>query len=960
LGATYDGRTNTTFGARSLFFNQDGDVQITNNPAFEFPGGNGTLEALVYMSHATVTDPTIFSEANDGGSAYYIFGASANGTSLIYSNDATGILTWIVPGGLIGKLAHVAIVIDTGTNVTAYFNGQNLGTKVQAGFGSGSGAPAWIGGIGTSVSDYRMAGTVDELAVYSSALSQNAIQIHYSKFVYGTNTAPPSIVSQPASKTILAGASPVLVVQAGGTLPLSYQWSSNGVPIAGATSASLSLANVMTTATYSLNVQNAYGTNNTSPIILTVAAPPSGYATAAMADHPTAFWRLSESSGTTAVDSAGFNDGTYSGGFTLGAPPFHGETGTGVRLDGSSGRAIVPLTPVLNPAGPFSVEFWASTPRSWTAVAGAGFMVPVGSMDRPGRSGGYEFYLDGNYLGYEFHTAAGGGYSQIVGDANTVPVSGAWSHVVGIYDGTNISLYVNAAPASPDFSLPVALTPNSVKGFYIGSREDNVRYFQGTITDVAFYNYALSFQQISNHYSVSYQAANVVTQPVGVTNVEFSTVSLTAVVSGLPNSYQWYKDNVALSVSDNFDGTAHYPNGVNSATLTIAETHPINDSGMYHVVVSNPVGGATTADAKLLITADTNPPVVTGAIGLGTPNATGPTPYLVKVAFNKRIDPTTGGTTANYVLSPAATVSAVYVAASTQAAAFGSDWRTVFLQTAGLTPGTKYSVTVSGVKDQAETQNSLAVTTSYFRAPLLTSGVMEWDYYYPVTPQAVVSLLSAPNYPFGPNTNASTTIFDTDQITGGDLNNVPPFGSAGDNYGDSLSGWVTPTVSGQYYFFLASDDASELYLSTDSNPATAVLIANETGCCHGFQEPPAATTSGLISLNAGTSYFIQALHTEGGGSDYVKVAWRLSTDSTAATNLPPIQAQFLSAYTPVPPPKFTSTTLNAGTLTIAWTGYQAILQQTADLKNWSPVPGNPNPLVVTVSSAPRMFYRLVQ
>ena len=63
-------------------------------------------------------------------------------------------------------------------------------------------------------------------------------------------------------------------------------------------------------------------------------------------------------------------------------------------------------------------------------------------MDRPGRSGGYEFYLDGNYTGYEFHTAVGGGYDQIVGD-DGIPAPNTWSYVVGVYDGTNIYEYVD-------------------------------------------------------------------------------------------------------------------------------------------------------------------------------------------------------------------------------------------------------------------------------------------------------------------------------------------------------------------------------------------------------------------------------------------------------------------------------------------------------------------------------------
>jgi hypothetical protein len=954
LGATYDGRTNTTFGVRSISFNFDGDVTIPNNPAFEFGNGNGTIEAVIYMSQASVTAPTIFSEALDGGTSYYVFGASGNGTALIYSNDLTGELSWIVPGGLVGRISHVALVFDNTTNITAYCNGQNLGTKNQPSFGSGGATPFWIGGIGTSITDYRWAGTIDELAVYTNSLSQNTIQLHYSAFVYGTNTAPPSIVSQPSSKTLLAGASPVLVVQAAGTLPLSYQWSLNGVNITGATTASLAISNVSATATYSLFVQNAYGTTNTQPIVLTVAAPPAGYAAMAMGDHPTAFWRLSDASGTTALDSAGFNDATYSGGFTLGAPAFHGESGTAVNLNGSTGRAIAPLTPVLNPTGPFSCEFWAQP----TTTA---FYVPVGSMDRPGRTGGYEFYLAGNYPGFEFHTAVGGGYSAIDGD-NTAPAAGSWNHVVGVYDGTNIYLYVNGAPANAVFSSPIIVTPNTVKGFYIGSRADNVRFFNGSIADVAFYNYALSELQISNHYSVSYQAASIVTQPVGVTNVEGSTIAVSVVATGLPNTYQWVQDGVNLGDVNNFDGTRHYPNGVTNASLTIAQTVP-TDSGQYHVIISNPLGGAVSANATVLITADTNRPVVTGAIALGTPNASGPTPYLLKVLFNKRIDPVSGTVPANYAISGGVTVSSVNLLGDVTTALFDADWRSAYLTTSGLTPGQKYSVTVSNVRDQAHTPNTIVLAPAWFRAPLLTQGALEWDYYYlfsVVNNSGPVSLTTFSNYPAAPNTNGNTTVFDTHQITGGDLNNKPPFGSFGDNYGDSLSGWITPTNSGQYYFFLASDDASELYLSTDSTPANATLIASEVTCCHGFQEPGAPTTSALISLNAGTPYFIQAIHTEGGGGDYVEVAWRSSTDPTAATNLPPIQAQFLSGYAPVPRPTFTSITRSGNNLTITWSGYQAILQQSSDLVNWSAVPGNPNPLVVNVSAAPRLFYRLAQ
>jgi hypothetical protein len=168
-------------------------------------------------------------------------------------------------------------------------------------------------------------------------------------------------------------------------------------------------------------------------------------------------------------------------------------------------------------------------------------------------------------------------------------------------------------------------------------------------------------------------------------------------------------------------------------------------------------------------------------------------------------------------------------------------------------------------------------------------------------------------------------------------------------------------VSGDYTFFIAGDDISELLLSTDSTTMNAQVIAYEASATSSFQEPPAASTSSPITLVGGTPYFIQALHAEKTGGDYVRVAWRLSTDSTPAANLKPIPAQYLSAYAPVPPPSFNAPVLSGGSLKISWTG-TGTLYQSSDLKTWTPVPGNPASgyTVTPISGAPHLFYRLQQ
>ena len=49
----------------------------------------------------------------------------------------------------------------------------------------------------------------------------------------------------------------------------------------------------------------------------------------------------------------------------------------------------------------------------------------------------------------------------------------------------------------------------------------------------------------------------------------------------------------------------------------------------------------------------------------------------------------------------------------------------------------------------------------------------------------------------------------------------------GDNYGVTMEGYITPTETASYEFYLAADDHAELWLSTDSDPANLVKIANE-------------------------------------------------------------------------------------------------------------------------------------
>ncbi|GAB3588492.1 hypothetical protein GCM10027345_40490 [Hymenobacter daeguensis] len=102
------------------------------------------------------------------------------------------------------------------------------------------------------------------------------------------------------------------------------------------------------------------------------------------------------------------------------------------------------------------------------------------------------------------------------------------------------------------------------------------------------------------------------------------------------------------------------------------------------------------------------------------------------------------------------------------------------------------------------------------------------------------------------------------------------------NYGARLRGYVCPPQSGSYTFFVTGDDAAELWLSTDADPAHAVRIASCSGwisSIHDFYRY-ASQQSAAITLQAGTRYYIEARHKQGWGPGYVAVAWRKPNGTT--------------------------------------------------------------------------------
>lgn len=180
-------------------------------------------------------------------------------------------------------------------------------------------------------------------------------------------------------------------------------------------------------------------------------------------------------------------------------------------------------------------------------------------------------------------------------------------------------------------------------------------------------------------------------------------------------------------------------------------------------------------------------------------------------------------------------------------------------------------------------------STALAQTPIPVPGFLKFEVYTNIAGTAVADLTAAASFPASPARVFYMPSFDTRTVYRDDTH---------DNYGGRLSGFLTPTETAEYELFLRSDDASQLFISPDDNPANLQLIAEETTSGGPFEETGAPETSASMGLVAGQRYAIQVLYKEGTGADYAQVAWRKFGDTTPAAQLTPIPIAFLSTLIP--------------------------------------------------------------
>jgi hypothetical protein len=131
---------------------------------------------------------------------------------------------------------------------------------------------------GATSPSFSMATTMaDNGAQFTVAVTNSMGGVVSSVAMLSVTPVAPAITVQPQARSVLSGGSATFTVTATGTAPLLFQWRLNGVPIPGATSASVLTPIVFDAASgwvYDVVISNSAGTTTSAGAVLTVTPVP--------------------------------------------------------------------------------------------------------------------------------------------------------------------------------------------------------------------------------------------------------------------------------------------------------------------------------------------------------------------------------------------------------------------------------------------------------------------------------------------------------------------------------------------------------------------------------------------------------------------------------------------------------------------------------------------------------------
>lgn len=419
----------------------------------------------------------------------------------------------------------------------------------------------------------------------------------------GVNTQLlPAITAAPQAVRGYTGGSAKFSVQVTGNPDPTLQWFKGSTAIDGATEATLTLDNLLLSnaGDYKVTATNAKGSVTTTPVALTVVAPPAGLLAYEGFDYPVGNASLAGQTGGFGWNAPweqvdGGSDNVVSGSLTAPfAPNSYAAMSTGNSVFLPNGRRDGRYLNTT-PAGPFASRGLLD---EFGRIGATGKTLYVSFMQQangPGIFYELEFHQDG--LGDATRTAGIG--NDVAGSSNVNLRAPGGTHSPIGTGNTDVNFYVmridfkdgsddvrvyrnpvgGTEPAAADLQLPeqADLSFNAISlGAFANGRtvaHDEIRLGETWAAVAGVANATAPVILVAPEGAAVYAGANV---------------TLTAVIGGTPSpAYQWYRGTTPLT-------------GQTGAQLSLPNVQ-VASAGFYKVTATNSVGAVTTTPVELKV-----------------------------------------------------------------------------------------------------------------------------------------------------------------------------------------------------------------------------------------------------------------------------------------------------------------------------------------------------------------------
>ncbi|MFI1175166.1 LamG-like jellyroll fold domain-containing protein [Streptomyces melanogenes] len=358
------------------------------------------------------------------------------------------------------------------------------------------------------------------------------------------------------------------------------------------------------------------------------------------AGHPTGWWKLDQSSGSTVTDASGSGNTAAATGVTW--------NDSAANFAGNAGQQIATNGPVLDTAASYTVSAWvnmASLPtHNATVVAQAGTTNSA-------------FMLQYNYAhtnaplwSMEQTSTDAAGTSFPAAYSTAKPVAGTWTHVVGVYNATNgaVQVYVNgtlsgSATNSAPWSAHGPLMIGAAK--YGGGVVDAL---PGGVSNVQVYQRAFTSTDVTSLYGKGRTGGTAASSDEQKTTYTYDQRGLrTSMTDANQNTTTYAYDEAGNLAVATAPAVQAETDGTNPLTVRPVTTSGFNTFGEA-VEEQGPNGDVTTTayDANGNKVMETLPSYTPA--GSGTP-VTAPATWTYDSEGNQTSSTSPGGRTTSYL-----------------------------------------------------------------------------------------------------------------------------------------------------------------------------------------------------------------------------------------------------------------------------------------------------------------------